>query len=615
MHLPTRASKRLTIVLHFLPMLCIAACIVAIVALWTALFDIEQRGESDEFRHLRALAEERSQAAANLVQEAVERYDLALRAVRETDARSRAVADALTAQQVRIIHVNADGYAGYAGRDNLSYFGDLGFFQELKRRDDDILAIGMPMPSRALPGLLGTSPWFVPFARRKQNGGRFDGLIVLYIPVTAWQAQLRRYLKTDQDFMALLSANGQFILHEPLANGAYGVRAPPDWALLYQFSSSQGTFTSDSAGFQHMIAWNRLELPTTPRLIVAAGFASGEVMAPVRARIHRLKIGAGALSALIALLIGGLIVLLADSWRFLLLRGEHLTLLRGLIDSMSEGIMELDGDRRIVRVNHMFTVITGYPPSIVLGQKPVMLSPDHDTARNLGKMIGQWIEEGGDSPGEGDFDGLRASGETRSFIGHAILAAGKSAATRHRVVLITDVSAARRKAEEVWHETNFDTLTELANDKLMRDHLDLMIHHSATHSCGVAVLFIDLDDFMAIIVRNGREIGERLLYELARRLRDQFHEENTVARLRADQFVVLLFDHGSRSVAERAAAKVVANLSDPFVVDEDGRQVEITCSVGLASLPDNGRTSEELLEHAKQAMLRVKEKGRAGWSS
>ncbi|MDR2261329.1 MAG: diguanylate cyclase [Azoarcus sp.] len=614
-----RDTVKYAAVLRALRMGCTVASAAVLVLLWSWLLDMVERAETEAFAHVRIIAEERARSVADAMQTSIERLDFALLTVRHIgqtrEAKTewdRFVVDSLGVQGVQIARIDANGYAASFSRNAFlrGYVGNRGFFSALKTLPGDPLLIDTPSLEQ---GGDRQQAWTIPFSRKARVSGPFSGTITLLVPAGIWQAQFAQYLGAEHDAIAVLSSDGgKYILRLPDPDSAHGRYTPSEWPALFRRETDDhghfvGRGTNDN--LERLIAWVRL--PSGP--IAAAGIAFDDVLAPARALERALKIGGGIFSVLVVLLAGSLAAALTIAEKSLRVRDEREIFYRNLTDNMAQGVMEFDADGRILRVNAAFSAITGYTPENALGKSPGMLSPTHGEARNLGKMIEQWIEEGGNAAGEGDFDGLRAHGATRPFTGHALLMA-HTGTDACRIVLISDVSAERRERTEVWRAANFDTLTGLANRELMHDHLELMTNHALVqHDCGAAVLFIGLDYFVPASIRNNSDITMRLCYEIAHRLRGIFHAEDTIACLRDDRFVVLLPDYGSASVAERAAARVVGSLSGGFAVDEDA-QVEITCHVGVARLPDNGKTSGELLHSAEQAMLRAREKGRSCWS-
>ncbi|MDR2689683.1 MAG: diguanylate cyclase [Azoarcus sp.] len=618
-----------TVALRILKVFVVVLGVVSLVALWVETGAWAEYTETNIRAQLQLEARQRTRAAANSIQAMVGNYDLALRAMSHIVAQGR---DTLTQKDglagilvpplnAQLIHVDAEGYTAFSSQGPIprNYVGDRAYFVQHRNKHSDRLLISEPMLDHE------TSAWVVPFSRAVWKDEQFVGVSVLNVPVENLLALLRRHQESQQDSLALILPGGQLLAHLLGANNAmvYGKSAPAQRPYLQQPELMQGEFEAVDIGDQTRRQFSWLRFPDTG-LILSIGISPDEVLKPAHATIHKLEIASAAISALIVLLSSALLTALIRIERCERERNMRKTGHQELSNSMSEGLIEIDTDNRIAHVNPAFTTITGYPADVVIGKNIDMLSPAHRDIRSLGKMIAQWSAADYTGTAEGDFDGHRANslrsgenGEPRAFIGHAVLVNQAEARQGvRRVVLLTDVSAIRRKEDEIWHEANYDALTGLVNRALCHDHLKLMVNHAHAHDCGVAVLFIDLDYFLPISEHRGAAVSNRLLYEVACRLRDLFHNEDTIARLRSDQFVVLISDYGAVSVAERAAARVVSRISDPFVVDAvEGTQIEITCSVGLARFPDGGHNADELLANSEQAMLRAKDKGRSSWSA
>ncbi len=179
--------------------------------------------------------------------------------------------------------------------------------------------------------------------------------------------------------------------------------------------------------------------------------------------------------------------------------------------------------------------------------------------------------------------------------------------------VIIDVTE-RKQAEEAIRNLAFvDTLTNLPNRRFLLDRLRQGLANSRRHGNHGALLFIDLDHFKSINDTYGHEAGDKLLCEVARRLRQSVREGDTVARLGGDEFVVMLEDLGAsgHEACERGAAigeKILAALNEPF--DIDGDQHHTTPSIGVTCFGSADERAEDLLRRADAAMYRAKAAGR-----
>jgi diguanylate cyclase (GGDEF)-like protein len=162
-----------------------------------------------------------------------------------------------------------------------------------------------------------------------------------------------------------------------------------------------------------------------------------------------------------------------------------------------------------------------------------------------------------------------------------------------------------RLLEDVRHQALHDRLTDLPNRPMIEDRANACL--AAFDGRPVSLLFIDLDRFKNVNDTLGHGAGDELIRMVAHRLREVMRGSDTLARLGGDEFVVLLPD-ASADIAHRVADRIAEVLRAPFMLA--GRQVYISCSIGIASAPDDGDTYEELLGRADAAMYDAKARGR-----
>jgi diguanylate cyclase (GGDEF)-like protein/PAS domain S-box-containing protein len=170
---------------------------------------------------------------------------------------------------------------------------------------------------------------------------------------------------------------------------------------------------------------------------------------------------------------------------------------------------------------------------------------------------------------------------------------------------LLDVTARREAEEQLRHQAFHDPLTGLANRALFTDRVEHALVLGGRTGTGVAVLFLDLDDFKAINDSLGHVAGDRLLAAAGGRLRETLSPAYTVARLGGDEFAILVEDPNAPTAALDAAERLIAALETPFELE--GREVFVTASVGIAL----GGEADELLRSADVAMYRAKAGGKA----
>ena len=165
--------------------------------------------------------------------------------------------------------------------------------------------------------------------------------------------------------------------------------------------------------------------------------------------------------------------------------------------------------------------------------------------------------------------------------------------------------------EELTQLALHDTLTGLPNRILLADRIGQAMSKVAEQGGCFSLMFIDLDGFKPVNDAFGHHLGDRLLREVAMRLREQLRSQDTLARIGGDEFVLLvrLLEPDD---APQVAARQVSLLSKAFRVDE--HDLLISASVGIALYPGNGLSAEELLMNADAAMYHAKGTGKNGYS-
>ena len=177
-----------------------------------------------------------------------------------------------------------------------------------------------------------------------------------------------------------------------------------------------------------------------------------------------------------------------------------------------------------------------------------------------------------------------------------------------RQAIIRDITERKSYESQLERQANYDELTGLANRNLFQDRLNQALIFSRRHECGLAVLFIDLDNFKNINDSLGHDAGDALLTQVASRLTCSVREGDTVARLGGDEFVLLLSEIRAEDDVSAITQKLLKAMSAPF--DIGGHELHITCSIGIASYPKDGKDRQTLLKNADAAMYRAKDLGR-----
>lgn len=181
------------------------------------------------------------------------------------------------------------------------------------------------------------------------------------------------------------------------------------------------------------------------------------------------------------------------------------------------------------------------------------------------------------------------------------------------VAIIEDFSQRKRAEEEIHRRAYYDSLTELPNRRLLRDRLDRSLTSAIRHQRFGALVFMDLDYFKRINDWLGHASGDEVLRSIAERLLKPVREEDTVARLSGDEFIILLPELSDTAKAAREGAAFVCGklqevLQKPLHID--GHDLRLTASLGITVFPSDDVTAEELLRQSDTAMYRGKKEVR-----
>jgi len=168
---------------------------------------------------------------------------------------------------------------------------------------------------------------------------------------------------------------------------------------------------------------------------------------------------------------------------------------------------------------------------------------------------------------------------------------------------------ARKAAEQnLRFVASHDPLTGLFNRSMFNERLQQALAQATRFERSLALLFIDLDGFKVVNDTLGHNAGDALLSELATRLRATLREGDVIGRMGGDEFVVLIEEFGDAGQVAEVAKKVLETVARPFPLQ--GRDFEVTASLGISLYPGDGKDAQTLLKNADIAMYLVKQQGK-----
>ena len=273
---------------------------------------------------------------------------------------------------------------------------------------------------------------------------------------------------------------------------------------------------------------------------------------------------------------------------------------------MHQGLLVTDEHSQILRVNQMFTEITGYCSDEVLGKQVRLLrSQRHDeafyhTMRQQLLANGRW---------QGEVWSRRKNGETYPEWLSVSVVRNHKGQISHFVSSMEDMTERKTAEAQIRGLAFFDPLTSLPNRNLLLERMQHAMDTASDSSRYGAVLLFNVKGFKSVNDLHGRSVGDHMLCQLATRLNNVMYASDTAARLGADQFVVMvenLSSHRQHAAeqAEQYALRLKQILAKPYHIEQ--LELHRSVSLGITLFKDASDTADKLLQEAEMAMHQAK---------
>ena len=270
-------------------------------------------------------------------------------------------------------------------------------------------------------------------------------------------------------------------------------------------------------------------------------------------------------------------------------------------------------DSRIIFVNHKFTEIFGYTAedfaTVPEWVEKTYVREDHRkrAASNWYKFFEmQTTDQFEIDPVEVDV--LCKSGEIKTTIHGGVILPE----TDWALATFTDISDRKRDEDLIRRLAEEDSLTKLKNRRAFEAHLERVVDTVLREGRSMHLLILDLDYFKQINDTYGHQIGDKVLMEVASRLRQCVRSSDVLARFAGDEFAIILNDAGGRDNVDQVCHKIMGCFMEPF--DCEGDEEKLGVSIGIACLPGDARDTTGLFWAADKAMYASKGTGRNTWT-
>ena len=270
-----------------------------------------------------------------------------------------------------------------------------------------------------------------------------------------------------------------------------------------------------------------------------------------------------------------------------------------------DGIVITDTQNLIIDVNSAFTIITGYSREEVLGKNPRILKSARQSADFYQKL---WSALNSHDFWSGEIWNLHKNGQDYAVLTSISAVRDEQGQLHHYIGLFSDITLQKNHEFDLERIAHFDPLTGIPNRLLLADRLCQALQQSRRLQNFMAVCYLDLDGFKPVNDQFGHDVGDLLLIEISKRIKDCLRAGDTVARIGGDEFVLLLLDFKETEECKAVLNRILRKVAEPFLIND--KQITVSASLGYTLFPNDSEDADTLLRHADQAMYIAKQTGK-----
>ena len=295
---------------------------------------------------------------------------------------------------------------------------------------------------------------------------------------------------------------------------------------------------------------------------------------------------------------------------------EREQLSKRVLECLHEGMLITDSYHRALEANPTFAEIIGHSREELLGSVPSILRPAEPGSDASTQQTAMSAALASESIWRGEMRAQRRNGDSCLLQVTASAVRNADGSVRNLVFAVADITHARQQLEHLQRQAHFDELTRLPNRVRLAHMLNAALQTSRSEGSLLTVCYLDLDHFKPVNDRFGHDAGDRLLLELANRMRRSLRSwaggDDVVARIGGDEFVLLLRT-ATLEESRHAVERVLNQVCQPYALGMGAGPVMVTASIGATVFPLDGADAETLLRHADHAMYGAKQAGRNGY--
>ncbi|MFT7228161.1 MAG: diguanylate cyclase (GGDEF)-like protein/PAS domain S-box-containing protein [Methylophilaceae bacterium] len=285
---------------------------------------------------------------------------------------------------------------------------------------------------------------------------------------------------------------------------------------------------------------------------------------------------------------------------------ERVNLAASVFNTIREGVTISDAQFKIIEVNDTFTKITGYSRDEALGQDPLILQSSGRQSPESNTAMWQTINTSGYWVGEVWY--RRKNGEVYPAALTKSAVKNNDGKVTHYTALFSDITKQKEHQSQLEDMANYDVLTGLPNRTLLADRLNQAIIQSNRDQSGLAVVFLDIDNFKEVNDTHGHNVGDRVLIAFSSHISGALREVDTLARIGGDEFIAVLTGLAKFEEGELVLERILLAASETVTVDET--IFYMSASIGVTYYPQDNADADILMRHADQAMYLAKQAGK-----